>query len=170
MTKDIIPIAVRYLKEAGATPALLMKAVEEMTAVSSKRSNASVKAVELPHWIPIEEWTAYITMRRQMRFTCSEAWANRAIQNLAKLGKAGNNPAEVLEQSTMQCWQGLFAVKGNNNGRLSFSDAARHLLGKAEEEGDGHTPESPRLLPTPAYDQGAIGYAGAGVLPRPEEL
>ncbi len=170
MPKKIIPIAVKYLQEAGASASLIMQAVEEMTTYASKCSPVNLKSVEIPPWVPTKEWTEYVTMRRQMGFTRSEAWAKRAIQNLDKLAKAGNNPAEVLEQSTMQCWQGLFAVKGNNNGRLSFNDAARHLLGEGQEEGIRHTPEPAGLLPAPTYDEGATEYAGAGILPRPEEL
>jgi len=48
-----------------------------------------------------------------------------ALRKLDSLRSAGNDARAVLEQSTMNCWQGLFDVK-SNQARGSPAKESRH--------------------------------------------
>lgn len=70
-----------------------------------------MKDFELPDWIDEDAWEGYVEMRKQ---TKRELKTNRAkmlaVCKLQKLMSKGQDPNEVLDQSTFRSWQGLFAV------------------------------------------------------------
>lgn len=75
------------------------------------KPNAS--AAPLPDWVPAKPWEDFLAMRKKLRKPITEEAIPLAVAKLAKLRSAGNDPTEVLNQSTLNCWQGLFEVKGN---------------------------------------------------------
>lgn len=68
-------------------------------------------AEPLPRWIPIEAWEAFIGMRKQIKKPLTVDAFPLAIRKLDKLRVAGHDPKAVLEQSTLNSWQGLFELK-----------------------------------------------------------
>lgn len=70
----------------------------------------SIKPI-VPNWIPIETWMAYREMRNRIRRPMTEHAVDLAIRRLLQLKVEGFEPVAVLEQSILNSWQGLFAVK-----------------------------------------------------------
>ncbi len=64
----------------------------------------------LPDWVPKAEWEAFDEMRKATGHKMTDKARVIAIRELDKLRSAGNDPAAVLNQSTMKSWRGLFGV------------------------------------------------------------
>lgn len=65
----------------------------------------------LPDWVPADAWAGYIEMRKKIKKPMTDRATVLAVGVLIKLRDAGNEPGAVLDQSTMNSWQGLFEVK-----------------------------------------------------------
>lgn len=132
---------------------------EEIKTKTSTKTNATTGAKAplfvLPAWIDRKAWDGFEAMRVKMRRGLTEQGRSLCMKKLESLQRAGNDPTQVLNQSTMNGWQGLFEIKGNNNAKPSRSEQIRDssiealaILGRMD-----HAANSP----------GAIGEAG-----RPE--
>lgn len=64
----------------------------------------------IPDWIPFDAWDGYIQMRKKIRKPMTDRAITLAITTLDKLRQQGQDIAAVLDQSTLNSWQGLFAV------------------------------------------------------------
>ncbi len=72
----------------------------------------------LPDWVDSEAWQGFEEMRRKERHPLTDRARKLAITDLEKLRASGNDPVDVLNQSTLKGWRGLFAVNGaSSNGR-----------------------------------------------------
>jgi hypothetical protein len=79
-----------------------------------KKQTKKIHDFPLPDWMPIDAWDGYCKMRGKS-FTPHAK--QLAIKTLDGFRNAGFNPREVLEQSIMNGWKGLFEPKpkGNRN-------------------------------------------------------
>lgn len=64
-----------------------------------------------PGWVPADAWAAFVDMRRKIRAPLTNHAAKLAVDELDALRGNGADPAAVLNQSVMNSWRGLFAVK-----------------------------------------------------------
>ncbi len=64
----------------------------------------------MPDWLPMEAWQGYIDMRRKIRKPMTDRAIQLAINTLDKMRQQGQDVAAVLDQSTLNSWQGLFPV------------------------------------------------------------
>lgn len=95
----------------------------------------------IPDWIPAEEWKGFIDMRKRIRKPMTDRAVQLAISTLEKLKSQGEDVAQVLNQSVMKSYTGLFPVKGNNGGMgqglpqpsIQASKGAAGALARAEE-------------------------------------
>jgi hypothetical protein len=73
----------------------------------------------IPAWIPIEAWQGWVEMRSKIRKPATPRAIELAIGKLEKLRAEGHDPGEVLDQSVLHGWQGLFPIRagGNGNGK-----------------------------------------------------
>ena len=83
---------------------------KEAKASSGKRARAK-RDVGLPADIPAEQWAGYVAMRRSIGKPITPRARTVAISRLRKLAEDGWPPGDVLDNSTMNSWQGLFAPK-----------------------------------------------------------
>jgi len=75
---------------------------------------------QLPHWIPLEAWNAYLDMRKTIKKPMTEYAMQLAIKKLWQFKEQGMSVQEVLDQSTFNTWQGLFPVQNTMyNGRTN---------------------------------------------------
>lgn len=75
------------------------------------RTTKADSTVDLPDWLPLVEWRAFVEMRKRIRKPLTDHAAKLAISKLDELRLAGDAPADVLNASVMGSWQGLFPVK-----------------------------------------------------------
>ena len=64
----------------------------------------------LPEWVPVAEWKGWVEMRKLKKWPLTARSVQMAINTLAVLRQEGNDPGMVLDQSTFNCWRGLFPV------------------------------------------------------------
>lgn len=82
----------------------------------SKRDDVFV----LPDDIPQAEWDAFVEMRRMTKQPMTDHAKRLAINDLRKIhAERGHSFAAVLNQSTLNNWRGLFALKDERNGRTN---------------------------------------------------
>jgi uncharacterized protein YdaU (DUF1376 family) len=67
--------------------------------------------VDLPNGVSQDVWSEWIAYRRKRKLTTTEQTVKAQVAKLAEFAAAGHDPAEVVEQSILQGWQGLFAPK-----------------------------------------------------------
>lgn len=72
------------------------------------------KEKELPDWMPEESWNGFLEMRRRIKKPLTERARALIINELDRLRASGNPPGEVLDQSVMNCWQGVFQLREAN--------------------------------------------------------
>lgn len=84
----------------------------------------------LPSWLPPEPWEAFVRMRRSIKKPLTVDAKRLAIGKLSKLRDQGHDPTEVLNQSTMNSWQGLFEVRAEKKAapQKTPEEVARDLL------------------------------------------
>lgn len=66
--------------------------------------------IPIPDWIPNEAWQGYLDMRKKIRKPMTERAVALAINTLEKLRQQGQDIGAVLDQSTLNSWQGLFPL------------------------------------------------------------
>lgn len=82
-------------------------------ATSGRARKPEAKFV-LPDWIPQDPWDGWMAMRKAKGIKDTDHARDLAVGKLAKLKAQGFAPGEVLDQSTLQFWTGLFEIKGGN--------------------------------------------------------
>jgi hypothetical protein len=83
----------------------------EAKASSVARETKRKAIFTLPSHIPAEQWEAYVEMRVKIRKPMTDYAKRLAVKELDTLAADGWPPGAVLDQSTMNDWQGLFAIK-----------------------------------------------------------
>lgn len=81
-----------------------------------KREDKPLSPRAIPDWLPMEEWRGFRAMRAKIKKPLTDRAATMAIRNLAELRDAGQDPAAVLDQSTLHCWQDLYPVSERTKG------------------------------------------------------
>jgi hypothetical protein len=79
-------------------------------------TQTSLALSPLPDWVPKEPWDDWTDMRKRQHRALTPRAIKLAVSTLAKLKAEGHDPKAVLEQSTLNSWQGLFEVRTNGNG------------------------------------------------------
>jgi hypothetical protein len=106
---------------------------------------------EVPDWVPAEQWNHFIEMRASKRNKPTAHAAKLLITKLDQFRSSGQDPGDVLDQSTANGWMGIFPLKGNQNGSLPHakSDGNMAVLANsiAEDERE-NGPHEARLLST----------------------
>lgn len=82
----------------------------------ARQSGFKAEEVELPQCIPAESWAEWCAFRRQKRQKLTEVGVARQIKFLIEQHARGSPPAEILAQSVLNGWTGLFKLKGDGNG------------------------------------------------------
>lgn len=78
-----------------------------------KKIKTPLPPFELPDHIPVEAWNGFEEMRNKIRKPMTDRARNGILGELKKLR---GPPGEILDQSTMNCWQNVFELKDKKNG------------------------------------------------------
>jgi hypothetical protein len=69
------------------------------------------KELVLPDWLDKEQWEEFIEFRKEIKKPMSAIAMRRAITELTKLRSAGNDPIQVINNSILNSWPGLWPLK-----------------------------------------------------------
>jgi Helix-turn-helix domain len=83
---------------------------------SIKSNQKQKQVVEIPDWVPKKAWADFVEMRNRAKKPMTDAAAMLIIGRLEAFRSRGHPPREVLENSTMNSWQGVYEPKGKGNG------------------------------------------------------
>jgi hypothetical protein len=87
----------------------------------------------LPPWLPKEPWDGFVEMRKKIRKPLTDTAKNLIIKKLDSFRKQGFDVVAIVEESTMNCWQGVFTPKERKNGTFSaFGGSGRGTMGADE--------------------------------------
>jgi phage replication O-like protein O len=78
------------------------------TTTKAKKTSADIF---FPEWLPKETWEEYLEMRTRIKKPLLKKSFPRLWKELEKLKKKGNPVEEVLNQSIIGSWQGVFELK-----------------------------------------------------------
>lgn len=94
----------------------------------------------VPDWIDKDTWDAFLEMRKKKRAVPTEKAKELLVKELEKLRSEGHDPNEVLNQSIMRNYTGVFPLKGGQGG-------ARRQDSTKLPPRDGYTkpPRNPKL-------------------------
>jgi len=74
-----------------------------------------------PEWVPQEEFEEYRKMRIKIKKPMTDKAVELAIKKLEELNLDGYDPKEILEQSILNSWQGLFPLRDLKPGRVDWT-------------------------------------------------
>jgi len=112
-----------------------------------KRGNVN----SIPDFIDKELWNDFLEMRKEIRKPATARAQELLIKDLEKLKAEGNDPNEVIKQSIMNSWKGLFPLKGGQDGK------ARRNTGPQQSSGHFRMPtkaEYEESIGTPLFPAG----------------
>lgn len=98
--------------------------------IQTEKKKEVVAPVALPAWMPLETWDSFLGTRKKVTAHASKL----LVSQLEKLKEGGDDPKEVLEQSIMNGWKGLFPLKrlnANGSGLRKPTATDQHLAGIA---------------------------------------
>ena len=93
----------------------------------------------------MKEWKDFVDMRNKIKAPLTDKAIELAISKLSKLKDEGNNPTEILNESILNSWKGLFPLK---KGKVFKSrseknaEAKEEFLRKYETEEKDITPQT----------------------------
>ena len=67
--------------------------------------------------LALPQWSAFKAMRKQIKKPVNPTAERRLLSKLISLEDDGYPPGEVLDQSTEHCWQGVFKIEEQEDGR-----------------------------------------------------
>jgi len=114
-----------------------------LLATQPKRKAAAKKAalvdVELPTWLPLEAWEAFLAMRQKIRKPATEYAQKLLITKLAQFRERGLPPEAILNQSIENSWQDLYALKNEAGwgygGKAAPTNSGRPVLSSLGAKG-----------------------------------
>jgi hypothetical protein len=65
----------------------------------------------LPEWIDEEAWKGFVEMRKATKKPLTERAIQLLVKRLEQLKADGYDPTDCIDQSTVNCWQGIFETK-----------------------------------------------------------
>lgn len=89
----------------------------------------------LPDWITAEVWAAFTEMRKRKRAPLTDHAATLIVKKLDALRAIGQSPDAILDQSTMNSWTDVYAIKtpSNRSGSGHGGDAVSQVISAIDE-------------------------------------
>ena len=73
-----------------------------------KTGARSRSSIELPEWLPLEQWKAFEEMRRKSKKPMTDRAKVLIFNKLEKFRRAGHDIAEILDKSTLKNWTDVY--------------------------------------------------------------
>lgn len=99
-------------------PSLSKKIPTKATTTKDTITKAIAQEINFPDWLPQNTFKEYLAMRKTIKRPLSIQSYHRFFKSLKKLcNETRASPEEILNQSIVNSWQGIFELKtGVNNG------------------------------------------------------
>ncbi len=78
--------------------------------------------IEIPAWVPVEPWNAYLKMRQRIGKWPTDDAVKLIIGKLERWRSTGHDPGSILDASTESNWTGIFEPKVKAHGRTPPSN------------------------------------------------
>lgn len=88
----------------------------------------TMKGFELPDWVPVIEWNAFVDHRKKLKKPLTSYSMNLAIKKLKVIVDAGNKADDIINESILRGWQSFFIPKDSGASKNSTSDWAKDML------------------------------------------
>ena len=118
---------------------------KEFKSKELRETRLIIPPIQIPDWIPVDAWNDFVDSRKKLRKPLTQGAIKLAISTLSKLKSEGNDPKEVIEQSILSGYSGLFPV---NRGKQSITDQNRAVgeafklkLRQQDQQSQGETYE-----------------------------
>ena len=86
---------------------------EKRTRIREPKSATGSGELGLPHWLPADKWQQFQDHRKHIKKPMTDNAKRLSISKLTELKGKGNDPGEVLDQSIMNGWTGLYPIKAD---------------------------------------------------------
>lgn len=111
-----------------------------------RESKKSTLTIELPNWLPRKDWEDFVEHRRHIKAPLSQNAAERAIKTLESLKYKGHLPHQVIDQTIVNGYRGLFAPsenrqKGSHHGKPKSKSQIHFDSVKGSLKGTKYDPE-----------------------------
>jgi len=97
----------------------------ERRLIKKTHEEEGASAFVLPDWVPVESWTGFAEMRRTIHKPMTARGQKLIVQKLSGFKASGYNIAEILDNSTMSNWAGVFEPRQNGGMGHGESNARR---------------------------------------------
>src|SRR3990167_3314024 len=118
----------------GKRPSPLLDTPRQSETLQLKDKSPNLE-IEIPDWIPLQPWEAYLKHRKHKRAKVTPEAAHGLIEKLLEFKKQGEDVSAILKQSVTNGWTGLFPVgqgKGNGKPPLATSQVPAYKPRPAE--------------------------------------
>jgi hypothetical protein len=105
---------------------------------------------EVPTWIPIDSWTGFTESRKALHAPMTSRAQKLIVRKLDKFRHSGQDPGEVLDQSTANGWKGVFPLdkSGGSNG---------HTANRSQQRSNGNLEALARASREAYADADSVG-------------
>jgi hypothetical protein len=99
-------------------------------AISKPKKHVKVLKIDLPDWLPLDEWNGWLEMRVKMRKAATDLAKKYAIEELDALRLSGQNVREVIRRAITKNWLSFYAIpNSNSNGNGSYNGSQSRING-----------------------------------------
>lgn len=106
-----------YPQDEVPAPAIDQNPIKKSAKPKRKVRSADEPMPEVPDWMPVEAWNAYLAMRDRKRASPTPHAVSLIIAQLDEFRRFGHDPTAVLNYSTMNNYTGIFEPKAAKNDR-----------------------------------------------------
>ena len=103
-----------------------------------KEKNPPTPLFVVPDWIKTETWKDFLEHRKKLKSPMTDIAQKRAFKVLKGLKSDGHNIEDIINQSIVNGWKGLFPIKEVSNGQTRATTGKQTSTGKTQ----GSTPYS----------------------------
>jgi hypothetical protein len=102
----------------------------------------------LPPWLDAEAWLGFSEMRKKIKKPLTDRAERLLMKKLSDIRDMGHDPNDALDQSVVNCWTGVFPVRGDVRSQQpaeSFRERDARAAAVRHRELSGGTVDDQRL-------------------------
>jgi hypothetical protein len=122
------------------------------TEIKQELKKAVKTQLELPDWIPRENWDGFVEMRQRIRKPMTPRAASLIIKKLERFMQTGQDVGAILDQSVVKSWQDVFHIRQQyqTQQRVSKQEKAKAFMDVLTGRSDSYDANDPFTIDAPA--------------------